>query len=466
MRGDRHRDRIAASAISFTVAALLTSALPAHATVGLGPASRLDPQIFADGMVLQREMSVPIFGNADPAEEVTVTFNGQVKITTADTNGRWRVDLDAMPAGGPYTLTAAGSANTVVVNDVMVGEVWVASGQSNMVIVHVKTEELAAHPEVRVFYKRSWGGHPGTVPWLFAKELAQELGCTVGILNQAIGGSLIKLWLGPTVYEDPDPELAAFLAVIRGVGVYYDMYVAPLQPFAIRGVAWWQGEADDRTPLPHREFFPALIRSWRREWGQGNFPFIYVELPTGRGLKLDQPVHALPPNASAIDRQAFRRHTFLIGLTEPKTSMVITNDLDGGTHPVDRASYSHRIAQHVLAKVYGRDLVYSGPLLASQTIEGSSIRIHFRAGTAEGLQASGGPLQGFAVSADGETWHWASAAIEGNEVVVSSPEVPSPTLARYAWGERPTWANLFNGAGLAAAPFATDVTPLDYGDLP
>jgi sialate O-acetylesterase len=468
MNHDTHEIRAASFALFAAVGAILTTALHAHALVALGPASRTDPQIFADGMVLQREMAAPIFGGADPGEQVTVTFNGQLKMTNADTNGRWRVDLDAMAAGGPYVLTAAGATNTAVVSDVMVGEVWVASGQSNMVIVRVPTLELAAHPEVRVFYKRSWNGHPGTVPWLFAKELAQELGCTVAIINQAIGGSYIKSWLAPSVYDDPDPELAALLAVTRDVGRYYDQFIAPLQPFAIRGVVWWQGEAEDRAPAPHREFFPALIRSWRLEWGQGNFPFIYVQVPTGRGLPFGQPVdpYPVPLNASATDRHAFRRHSFLIGLTEPKTSMVLTHDLVGGTHPTDRASYSHRLVLHVLAKAYGQNLVYSGPLLASHSIEGSSIRIRFRAGTAEGLQAGGGPLQGFAVSADGDTWHWADAVIEGNEVVVSSPAVPSPVLARYAWGNRPTWANLFNGAGLAAGQFATDVTPLDYGDLP
>jgi sialate O-acetylesterase len=137
-------------------------------------------------------------------------------------------------------------------------------------------------------------------------------------------------------------------------------------------------------------------------------------------------------------------------------------DLVGGIHPSDSAAYAGRLADQALALVYGQDIVYSGPIYSSISVEGSSIRIRFRAGTAEGLNAVGGPLSGFAVTGDNVTWHWADAVIDGNEVVLSSASVPAPVAARYAWASRPTFANLFNGAALAAAPFATDVEPGEY----
>jgi sialate O-acetylesterase len=137
-------------------------------------------------------------------------------------------------------------------------------------------------------------------------------------------------------------------------------------------------------------------------------------------------------------------------------------DLEGGIHPRDTDLYARRLADHALALVYGHDIAYSGPLYSSMTIEGDRIRIRYRSGTAEGLNAQGSSLDGFAISGDSATWFWADAAIEGNEVVLSSTSVAAPVAARYAWASRPTWANLFNGAGLGAASFATDVTPGEY----
>jgi sialate O-acetylesterase len=157
------------------------------------------------------------------------------------------------------------------------------------------------------------------------------------------------------------------------------------------------------------------------------------------------------------------RHTYLRSLEQfPATSLVTSIDLRGGIHPRDPVAYAGRLADHALALVYGQSVVYSGPIYSSMSIEGASIRIRYRAGTAEGLFTHEGGLTGFALSSNGSTWHWAEAVIEGNEVVLTSSEVPAPTAARYAWLSRPTWANLFNGAGLGAAPFATDVTPGEY----
>jgi sialate O-acetylesterase len=419
-----------------------------------------DVALFSDGMVLQRELPVPIFGRADAGEQVTVTFNGQQKMTTTAGDGTWRVDLDPMTAGGPFTMTIVGN-NAIVINDVRVGEVWIASGQSNMTLHRVKRDVLEANPAIRTLRSRDWNDKPGIVPYTFAERLQQALGVPVGILNLATGGTNVLMWLGDTAASDPDPEVPPYLTY--DAGYYYKKLVKPLQPFRFRGVIWWQGEADYKRPQRHRTLFPAAIRSWRNEWGFGDFPWISVQTPTGRGLKVGQAPDALPANPSAEDSSAFMRHTYLRSLEQfPKTSVVTSLDLEGGIHPIDPEAYAERLADHALALVYGESLPYSGPLYASMSIEGSSIRIHYRAGTANGLIAQGGPLQGFAISGDGVNWFWANATIDGDEVVLSSASVPSPIAARYAWWGRPTWANLFNGAGLTAAPFATDVTPGEF----
>jgi len=230
-------------------------------------------------------------------------------------------------------------------------------------------------------------------------------------------------------------------------------------------VIWWQGEEDARHPQRHRVLYPAVIRSWRAEWGNGDFPWISMQVPTGRGLRADRSVSALPANASASDQDAFIRQTYVRALAQfPRTSFVSSLDLKGGIHPVDTDAYAGRLFYQALALVYGESFLYSGPLYSSMEIEGSTIRIHYRNDTDDGLTAQGGgPIQGFAITGDNVTWHWADAVVDGNDVVLSSASVASPAAARYAWANRPTWANLVNAAGFPAAAFSTEVTPGEYG---
>jgi sialate O-acetylesterase len=177
-------------------------------------------------------------------------------------------------------------------------------------------------------------------------------------------------------------------------------------------------------------------------------------------------VSELPVNASATDEAAFMRQTFLMTLAAfPNTSFVSSLDLEGGIHPRDTLAYSSRLADQALVLVYGQNYMYSGPIYSSMAIEGgSTIRIHYRTNTATGLTTQdGGPVQGFAITEDNVTWHWADAVIDGTDVLLSSASAPNPIAARYAWGNRPTWANLVNGSGMAAAAFASDVTPGEFG---
>jgi len=452
-----------------TLMALVFAASVAATTAGADvdmtpvmPDGILPPSLFSNGMVLQREMTVPIFGRADVGEQVTVTFNGQQKITTTGVDGRWRVDLDPMVAGGPFDLTIEGN-NTIVISDVLIGEVWVAAGQSNMTRKRIRRTTLALTPTIRTLVRKNWDDQPGLNPYTFAQNLQASLGVPIGILNLASGGSNAVYWLGDTASSDPDPEVQQYL--IGDWGSLYRKFIEPLQPFRIRGVIWWQGEADVHRTAKHRTLLLPLIRSWRAEWGIGDFHWISMQVPTGRGLLPEQFPTELPVNASATDEAAFMRQTFVMTLAEfANTSFASTLDLEGGIHPRDTLAYSTRLSDQALALVYGQSIAYAGPMYSSMEIEGgTTIRVHYRAGTADGLAAQGGgAIQGFAITEDNVTWHWADAQIDGNDILLSSASAPNPIAARYAWGNRPTWANLVNGAGLAAAAFASDVTPGEY----
>ncbi len=449
-------------AIVLIAATLLIAARPAVADVSMAVdvESGVPPALFSNGMILQRELPVPVFGKATPGEMVIVTFNGQEKMATTGVDGRWSVDLDPMSAGGPFDMTIEGN-NTIVIGEVRIGEVWVAAGQSNMTRRRIRRTVLETNPTIRTLGRRDWNDQPGINPYTFAQRLQTALGVPIGILNLASGGSNVAAWLGATATSDPDPEVAQYL--IADWGFLHRRFIKPLLPYRIRGLIWWQGEADLKRPDRHRTLLPAVIRSWRTEWGLGDFPWISMQVPAGRGLQAGATPDVLPANPSADDMTAFMRQTYLVTLAEfPATSFVSSLDLEGGVHPVDTDTYSGRLADQALALVYGQSLAYSGPIYASMTSEPGAIRIHYRANTADGLAAQGGPLQGFAITEDNLTWHWADAEIQGDEVVLSSPSAPNPVAARYAWTSRPTWANLFNSAGLGAAAFATDVTPGEY----
>ena len=209
---DRMRDLVSCRLSLILAAAIALAAPSARADVSMAPDVEFGapPALFSSGMVLQREMTVPIFGKASVGEQVTVTFNGQQKITTTGADGKWRVDLDPMSAGGPLTMTIEGN-NTIVISNVRIGEVWIAAGQSNTRIKAVPYSVLALHPEIRTIVRTNWNDQPGLVPFDFAVELQQSLGVPVGILNLAIGGTSIVSWLGSwnaagTKLSSPGPK--------------------------------------------------------------------------------------------------------------------------------------------------------------------------------------------------------------------------------------------------------------------
>lgn len=487
------------------------------------------PPVLSSHMVLQRDVAVPVWGTAEPGEKVTVQFRGQTKTAEADPAGRWQVKLDALQAGGPDRLTVRGR-NTVTLDDVLVGEVWVGSGQSNMaggVAGYAKNDEVLAkaaaaapYPKLRLVKGRgAWQeATPANVNgfsallFAFGVRLQQELDVPVGLMLGAVGGTPSGFWLSEEAYREDqacrdavkkfaatDPyemlmqlypaelakwERAADLAKKEGkpvpprpqpprrageasgkIGHLYEAHVRPFIPFAIRGVLWDQGESGTAiTGVDQYTLMGALIRGWRKDWGQGDFPFLYVQKPSGGGCAWDpaDPVTSqagkfVPPPPQVPNTPAgHNRENHIRIMRYPNTALVTASDLGGGVHPVNKSGYGARAARVALGVAYGRKVEIYGPVYEGHVVEADRVRLRFTH-VGQGLAFQHGDrLQGFAVAGEDKVFHWADAVIDGDAVVVTCPKVSKPVAVRYAWAGEHPWANLFNKDGLPALPFRTD----------
>ncbi|MGD2175303.1 MAG: sialate O-acetylesterase [Candidatus Brocadiaceae bacterium] len=499
-------------AVSLVLIASLLAAPSALAELKL-------PAVISDGMVLQRDMRVPIWGTADPGQQVTVTVRDQRISATAGPDGRWVLQLKPLKPGGPFSMTVSGG-NIITVSDVLVGDVWVCSGQSNMAWALQNTtnaqQDIAAanHPRIRLFkVKNVVGDKPlhdteatwqastpetarafSAVGYFFGRDLHRELHVPIGLIGTYWGGTPAEAWTSRATLE-ANPELHAPLdrwdevlanypkakanydqrlaqwqenapklraegkpvprrpRAPRGPGSphapggLFNGMISPLLPYAIKGAIWYQGESNAGRAYQYRKIFPAMIRDWRRNWGQGAFPFMWVQLPNFREYKAE------PGDSDWAEL----REAQLMTLALPNTAMAIIIELGEARdiHPKNKAPVGRRLALAALGTVYGEDIVHSGPIYKSMTVEGRRARLRFRH-IGGGLVAKGGPrLRGFTVAAADRTFYHASAHIDGNTVVVSSAAVRNPVAVRYAWADNPV-CNLYNAAGLPAAPFRTD----------
>jgi sialate O-acetylesterase len=474
-------------------------------------------------MVLQQGRPVPFWGQADPGEKVTVSLGRVSRAAAAGADGRWRVDLPVQNAGGPHTVTVK-AGNTLTLSDVMVGEVWVGSGQSNMQWTVRRSngsgaEIAAAHwPGIRLFtVKRTVSGEPlpdvegawavctpetipdfSAVAYFFGRDLHRNLGVAVGLIHTSWGGTPVEAWTSAPALASTgdlfreraddwaraiagyaeakakhDAEVAAWQADAdkaradgqpqprrpappwgpehphRPSGLYNAM-VHPLVPFAIQGVIWYQGESNAGRAEQYRTLFPLMIADWRKAWGQGDFPFYWVQLANFQKTK-DQPEGST---------WAELREAQSMALSQPNTGQAVIIDIGEAEdiHPRNKQDVGSRLARVALAKTYQRPgVVYSGPAYRSHTVEGGKVRISFDH-TAPGLVSPGGELKGFAVAGADTHFVWAKAEISGSEVLVGNDDVPQPLHVRYAWADNPV-CNLYNGAGLPASPFRTDRLP-------
>ena len=407
---------------------------------------------FTTNMVLQRSIPVPVWGLAAAGENVTVKFNGQTKTVKADAGGKWKVTLDAMTAGGPFDMDVTGD-NAVKFTNVMVGEVWVCSGQSNMertlsgIPKTFTADSIKAsnYPNIRQMntHNKYWrvanaaniGGFTA-VGFFMARDLEKNLGVAIGLIHGSVGGTPIERWMIPG-----DSGAAATPDL-------YNSWIAPVVGFGIRGTIWYQGEANANgtADVVYRNRMTVLIKGWRKVWKQGDFPFLWVQLANYQAVQTD-------PNENsgwALLREAQR-----LSLSNPNTGMAVTIDVGEAAdiHPQDKLTVGRRLALAARAKAYGQTLVYSGPQYESMKIDGAKIRLHF-GHVGGGLVAKGGPLKGFVVAGADNKFQFATAAIEGSDVLVSHVSVTAPTQVRYAWANNPV-CNLYNVENIPASPFRT-----------
>ena len=332
---------------------------------------------------------------------------------------------------------------------------WLCSGQSNMVLGQIP-------PEIQAEYPLVLGENLSAACFWFAVDLTNALGVPMRFWNRAESSSSIYAWLGPAATDDPDPIVQRLLARRARRGYLFDRSIAPLAAagIPIEGVFWWQGESNKNRPLDYAHLLQALIRSWRVLWPE--VPFIFVQLPSGGGVSYPGVVLPLPPDVTKSMKGTApqMRQAYLQTLnTVARTGMVISAGLPGGVHPPAKEDYGKSAARVAVALVYGGTDPYAGPTYSGYDLEPGRIRVHFWPRTAEGMFSLDGPPQGFAIAGPDGHYVWAAAAIDGDTVVVSSPEVPFPVSIRYAYASRPQWANLFNNDGMVAAPFSTDPLP-------
>ena len=435
------------------------------------------PQVFGNHMVLQQGVANPIWGFAEAGEQVTVTIGDAKEVATAGKDGRWLVKIAAPPVGGPYMVNIAGK-NSITLSDVLCGEVWICSGQSNMQWPVQRANDapneinLANYPKLRFFeVERRVAASPQTdcegewlacspqtvagfsaVGYFFGRELQKNLDVPVGLVQVAWGGTIAEAWMS----RESLAGVEAFQPIVERAAKFnarqpnqatnlYDGMLAPVMPLAMRGVIWYQGESNVPRAEQYATLFPALIADWRRAWGQGDFPFLFVQLAPYRYGPKD-------PAECAELREAQLRT-----LSLKNTGMAVTMDIGNvkDIHPRNKQEVGRRLALWALATTYSKEVPYSGPLYDSHTIEDNKIRIKFQH-TAGGLVAKdNAELMQFTIAGEDQKFVPAKTMIDGETLLVASDAVPKPVAVRYAWRDDAE-PNLFNKAGLPASPFRTD----------
>jgi sialate O-acetylesterase len=464
------------------------------------PADVALPPIFGDRMVLQRDLPIPVWGTAEPGETITVEFAGNSRRTTAAADGQWQVALDPIPASAqPRELSVRGR-NTLVFRDVLVGEVWFLSGQSNMEKplgpragqrpTDNYEEELtrADCATLRLFqvprYGRpkpddaSLGWHACTADALmrtkfsaagyyFGRELVRELRVPVGLIHASFGGTRIEAWMPPEAFE-LDPALTSlrvqkYPAWVIGTQPteLFTTMVAPHAPYGLRGFLWYQGETNclNAEHFIYATKMRALVATWRQRWHRADAPFYYAQLaPFGYA--------ALPNREKQLTAHALPalREAQFAALDVPHTGIIPTSDLAGDgsdLHPTNKQDVGIRFARMALAETYGRAIAAQAPRLKSARLLRDR-RFEVMLEHADGLhpRPAGPSIQGFEVAGADRIFVPADAFISGERIVVWAPPLAKdPVALRYGWHEL-ALPTVFNGRGLPLLPFRTDDWPV------
>jgi sialate O-acetylesterase len=470
--------------LSLTILFLLSSNLFSQVTL---------PKILGHNMVLQQGKKVPVWGTASPGEKISVAFAGQNKTTVADNAGKWSVKLSSMKASfTPREMTIKG-ANTIVLKNILVGEVWFCSGQSNMEYAMRKYSKYdtavkgyrppeddlntANNPNIRIFLDRrkymdpspehlGWDSAMGrplvdfsAVGYYFAKDLYAKLHVPIGMISAAVPGSRIEPWIQASKMEvapvlKNGKTLDKLSSDDGGSGKFYDTMIQPLIPFALKGILWYQGESNCflNENIRYAYKFKTLIESWRTDWNDKKMPFYFVQIaPYNYSASKDRPLsnENLPEFWEAQRLALHLKNTNTIAITDLVDSIA---DL----HPGYKWEVGRRLSLVAANKAYGqKNVVCSGPVYQKMKIVGNTIEVTF-SNVGSGLASRNGkPLTWFSIAGADGKFVPAKAEIVGNKVIVTAPEIPHPVSVRFGWNEA-AQSNFINKEGLPATPFRSD----------
>ena len=436
------------------------------------------PALFNDHMVIQQKATVPIWGWAHPSQNVTIKVSWDTTtIKTKSDNGTfWKATVSTPVAGGPHTITVQAGDDIVTLEDVLTGEVWLCSGQSNMEwsmqasadgrtmidqindpnirLLHIpqssaSTLQVRGEGEWKVCDKATIGGF-SAVAYFFGKKLNQNLNVPIGLINASWGGSPAEVWIPKEIVEADDVLRAAAgklnneqpWAPVKP-GVVFNSMLNPIIPFRIAGALWYQGEANTSSPSTYKMVMEKLIMDWRKEF-QHDIPFYYVQIA---------PYSGYGGNSGTLIREQQVKM-----LEIPKTGMVVISDVVEDVkdiHPKYKKPVGERLAAVALADTYGKEgISYQSPLFKSMKVEKSKIRISFDHAS-NGLLAKEGELTEFLVAGEDQKFYAAKAKIDKNTVIVSAKEVKKPVAVRFGWSNG-SIPNLFSKEGLPVPSFRTD----------
>jgi len=452
------------------------------------------PALIGDHMVLQRDAKIVFWGWADPGERVQLEFHGRFYEARTDRGGQWSRTVGPFSAGGPFDLVVTG-LNRQVIHDILIGDVWLVSNQSNRALGGSEDaeQEIAAadFPQTRLLRVHhtialtpqspvdadAWAAaSPASVAsfsaigYLFGRELQQRYQVPIGLIEASWGGTVAEAWVSAASLKR-FPEFRASIESMRNLAappatdppvpiqmpidpnsptLLFNGMIAPLTPYRIKGILWYQGDANVDRAAQYRTLFPALIGDWRRQWGYA-VPFLFVQLA---GYESNQPEPAEYPRAELREAQG-------LALGLPDTGMATAVDLcdENHVHPRNKQDVAHRLALAAAKVVYGENIVAFGPTLRSMSVEGNQIRIKFSdVGSGLVIKGGSGDLRGFEIAGADGRFAWARAQLDADSVLVSSEAVRQPVAVRYDWRNTPD-GNLYNQEGLPALPFRTDAPP-------
>lgn len=440
------------------------------------------PAIFGDHMVLQRGMKIPVWGKAESGEKVTLSAAGKSESITAGTDGKWRILLDPIESDKPIEITISGR-NTIVIKDVLIGEVWVCSGQSNMSFPLKSASngqeaiKAADRPRMRLFtVGRAYPDQPqdeltgqwdvcspqiasefSAVAYFFGLNLQEKLNVPIGLIEPSWGGTRAEAWMPKSTFDalklpyEPEwtnlwlhpPKQAAAsqpeaARPYEAPAVLFNGMIAPIVGYAIRGVIWYQGETNTAYAEHYRKVLGALITSWRDAWKQGEFPFLVVQLANLKSTRF-----------WPILREAQVQVTHDL----PNVGLAVTIDVGNShdIHPKDKQTVGKRLAAAAQKIAYGQDVPYSGPTFKEMKVDGGNIVVHFDH-VDGGLDSKGESVEGFEVAAADGKFVPAQARIVGDEVILIAKGIAAPVAVRYGWANDPK-CTLYNKAGFPAVPF-------------